>query len=316
MSAAVKEYRELCEKKTFRAVDRPKDGQIIPLMWIFVYKFDTEGYLTKHKARICARGDLQRNGLQDTYAATLFAKTFRAMMAIAAYFDLEAYQWDIQNAFVNAVIDEEVFVKFPEGFRQHDKVLLLQRALYGLRRSPRLWQKDLETTLTILGLTQPSEDMCLFSNEYIVLLVFVDDIITLCNTKHQQHLDTFMDKLRNKYPMKDVGKLNWFLGVRIIRDRPARKLWLCQDSYIEKIAHKYHLQDRKPASTPLPTLNDLLTKYEGKASGKDIYLYQQKVGSIQYATSITRPDASHAASKLAEHLMNPSPTHGRGRSRH
>jgi hypothetical protein len=58
MSAAVKEYRELCEKMTFRAVDRPKGGQIIPLMWTFVYKFDTEGYLTKYKARICARGDL------------------------------------------------------------------------------------------------------------------------------------------------------------------------------------------------------------------------------------------------------------------
>lgn len=109
--------------------------------------------------------------------------------------------------------------------------------------------------------------------------------------------------------MRNLGELNWFLGVRIIRDWAARKLWLCQDSYLEKIAHRYHLEDRKPALTPLSTFNDMLTKYDGKASAQDVHLYQQKVGSIQYATSITRPDAARAASKLAEHLLNPSPSH-------
>ena len=101
--------------------------------------------------------------------------------------------------------------------------------------------------------------------------------------------------------------------MRIIRDWAARKLWrklwLCQDSYLEKIAHRYHLGDRKPAPTPLSTFNDTLTKYDGKASAQDVHLYQQKVGSIQYATSITRPDAVRAARILAEHLLNPSPSH-------
>ena len=59
-------------------------------MWVFTYKFDTNGYLIKYKARICVRGDLQKFGLQDTYAATLAARTFRTLMAITAYFDLEA----------------------------------------------------------------------------------------------------------------------------------------------------------------------------------------------------------------------------------
>jgi transposase InsO family protein len=309
MTAAVKEYNELCEKKTFKEVDRPTDAQIIPLMWTFVYKFDTEGYLTKYKARICARGDLQRNGLQDTYAATLFAKTFRAMMAIAAYFGLEAYQWDIQNAFVNADMDEEVFVEFPDGFKQQNRAILLQKALYGLRRSPRLWQKDFVATLAALGLKQASEDSCVFSNEYIVLLVFVDDIIAFCQPEDGEYLVNFRENLSQKYPMRNLGLLNWFLGVRIIRDRPARKIWLCQDSYIEKIAHRYHLEERKPAITPLPTFDDMLAKYDGKASAQDIHLFQQKVGSIQYTTSITRPDAARAASKLAEHLLNPSSAH-------
>ena len=65
-----------------------KDNVIIPTMWIFNYKFDEEGYLTKYKARLVARGDFQKTN-QDTYAATLAARIFRALMAVVATFDLE-----------------------------------------------------------------------------------------------------------------------------------------------------------------------------------------------------------------------------------
>lgn len=82
-----------------------------------------------------------------------------------------------------------------------------------------------------------------------------------------------------------------------------------KDSETTKRTHRYNLEERKSARTPLPTFNDTLSKYEDKASAQDIHLYQQKVGSIQYATTITRPDAAKASSKLAEHLLNPSPAH-------
>ena len=174
----------------------------------------------------------------------MLAKTFRAMMSIAAYFGLEAEQWDIKNAFVNAEMDEEVFVECPDGYKQQNKVLLLQKALYGLRRSPRLWQQTFIKTLSELGLQQGTEDTCVFSNEYILLLVFVDDVIAFCRLEDQGYLTKFQGKLEQKYPMRNPGELNWFLGVRILRDKLTRKLWLCQDSYLEKIAHRYHLEER------------------------------------------------------------------------
>ena len=57
--------------------------------------------------------------------------------------------------------------------------------------------------------------------------------------------------------MKDIGDLNWFLGIRVVRDRTQRKLWLCQDSYISRVATTFHLEDVKPLSTPMTT-DDLL----------------------------------------------------------
>jgi len=101
-----------------------------------------------------------------------------------------------------------------------------------------------------------------------------------------------------------LNELSWFLGIRILRDRPHRKLWLCQDAYIKKIANTFHLTDRKPPATPL--VLDELVPSDKQASPQDIYLYQRKVGSLIYATTITRGDAARAANKLSEFLTNPS----------
>ena len=119
-------------------MQKTSDITVIPLKWVFTYKIDTDGYLVKFKARICVRGDLQPRNDRDTYAATLAARIFRALMAITAARNLEAFQLDAVNAFTNSELDETVYCAFPDGFQQDGKCLLLLRALYGLRRSPLL----------------------------------------------------------------------------------------------------------------------------------------------------------------------------------
>ena len=87
--AALKEWQTLRDQGTFD--ECPVAGIllfILPLMWVFTYKLDEDGYLLKYKARLVVRGDLQILQFKDTYAATLAARVFRALMAIAAYFNL------------------------------------------------------------------------------------------------------------------------------------------------------------------------------------------------------------------------------------
>lgn len=125
---------------------------ILPLLWVFKYKFDNDGYLSKSKARICVRGDVQLS-FKDTYAATLAFSVFRAIMAITAAYDLVLIQLHADNAFLNSDIDEEIYVRFPEGFEIPGMVLRLRKALYGLKRSPLLWHNTLSEALKTLGLT-------------------------------------------------------------------------------------------------------------------------------------------------------------------
>jgi hypothetical protein len=152
--AALKEYTELESRGTWQIVDESSTHiKPLPLKWVFTYKFDTDGYLERYKARICVRGDLQPLNDRDNYAATLAAKVFRTVMAIVAYFDLDAEQWDAINAFINGIQDEEIHTYFPDGFKISGKILRLLRALYGLRRSPLIWLNEFSRTLTELGLT-------------------------------------------------------------------------------------------------------------------------------------------------------------------
>jgi hypothetical protein len=301
------EYDTLLKLNTFRTVPFPEDAQVIPVMWTFVYKFDTDGFLVKFKARMCARGDIQKMTLADTYASTLASKTFRALMAITSVFRLVAKQWDVVNAFCQATLDEVVYVQCPPGYSHPGHCLLLLKPLYGLRRSPLMWYQDLSVSLKGMGLVCLMEDMCVFSNEYIVVIFFVDDIIPIYHPHNHHKYEEFKLAFQSKYRTRDMGDLQWFLGIRVVRDIENRKLWLCQDSFVEKITHRFHLEDRKPPSTPMSI--DILEKYDGQATPQEVNMYQQKVGSLLYVTTITRPDAAKAASKLSEFLLNPSPRH-------
>ena len=283
----------------------------IPTRWVFKYKFDDQGFLLKYRARLCARGDLQKI-TTDTYAATLAARIFRALMALVAAFDLETRQLDAINAFANSPIDEPTYCKMLEGFEAKSinaehKLLLLRRALYGLKQSPALWYKSLSTTLIQLGLEPISGADCLFTNQHMLVFFFIDDIILIYSKKDREHVNNFKAQLLQTYEMRRLSKLEWFLGIHITRDRTNQRLWLSQASYIDKLINKFNVSPKRRIKTPLPL--ESTTRNTLKASPNDIYLYQQKVGSINFAATVTRPDAAHAASMLSEHLTNPSERH-------
>ena len=193
-------------------------------MWVFTYKFDTNGLLDKYKARLCVRGDLQDPTQLDTYATTLAARIFRTLMAIMAAFDLEAHQYDAVNAFTNSSLDEVVHCACPEGYNIEGLCLLLLRALYGLRRSPLLWLKEFSRTLQELGLQEVPGEPCLFTNDWLIVFFYVDDIVTLCRKEHLPRLANFEKSLMARYKIRSLGELSWFLGIRVVRDRGAKKV--------------------------------------------------------------------------------------------
>jgi hypothetical protein len=131
--------------------------------------------------------------------------------------------------------------------------------------------------------------------------------VILYHISHQSEFNQFKQSLLQRYEFKDLGELNWFLGIRVIRNRQDQRLWLCQDSYIEKIASSFNLLESPQFKTPL-AIQELYAS-ETQATPQEVHVYQSRIGSTTYATSITRPDTARASNKLAEFLLNPSPEH-------
>jgi Reverse transcriptase (RNA-dependent DNA polymerase) len=310
--ATTTEFNTLMAKGTFQytiknlAQDQ-KDH--IQLMWVWSYKFDVNGFLNKCKARLCARGDLQSTE-QETYAATLAAQTFRAMMAIIAAFNLETRSFDVINAFVNGDLVAPLVARCPDGYSKENYNLTLTKALYGLKESAAIWYNHITNTLRTFGLNPVPGVNCLFTSEWMILMLYVDDIIIAYDEQYHAKAIEFERKLTAAYEIRALGEADHFLGIRIIRDRQERKLWLVQDAYISSLAAKFHVPISPPLSrhtTPLPQAT--LVQNPGKASEAQTLGYQQKIGSLNFPAVFTRPDIARSISKLSEFLQNPSELH-------
>ena len=122
-------------------------------------------------------------------------------MAITAAFGLDMKQFDALNAFVNSLLDEVVYVELPPGRTKPGFVLRLLRALYGLRRSPRLWQLELTNTLCKLGLKPVNEEPCLFTGHGIILLVYVDDLLLVYHSERTREAENLAVALQAHYEL-------------------------------------------------------------------------------------------------------------------
>ena len=136
---------------------------------------DKHGRLQKCKARLVVCGNQQKHHDLPTRTTTLAITSLRVLLAVAAKFDLETLQLDAVNAFVHADLDETLFMRMPPGYGENGKVLRLNKALYGLRRSSLLWQQKLTKEMERLGFKTIPQEPCVVQKDGIIGFFYVDD---------------------------------------------------------------------------------------------------------------------------------------------
>ncbi|KAH9754624.1 retrovirus-related pol polyprotein from transposon RE1 [Citrus sinensis] len=219
-------------------------------------------------------------------------------------------QIDINNAFLNGYLTEEVYMQQPEGFvdsSRPDYVCKLHKALYGLKQTPRAWFDRLKLVLTTQwGFTNSISDTSLFfkstQGHLLLVLVYVDDIII--TGSNPQLVQQTITNFQSVFALKDLGALNYFLGVQVLYNKSG--IHLSQSKYITDLLAKVHMQDSTPCSTSM--LSEVAFTKTDSEPFSNVTLYRSTIGALQYAT-LTRPEIAFSVNKLSQFLSSPTVNH-------
>jgi hypothetical protein len=195
---------------------------IIGTKWVFKNKHGEDGEVVRNKARLVAQGYSQVEGLDfgETFAPITHLGAIRILLAFTASKWFKLYQMYVRSAFLNCVIQEEVYVRQLLGFKifkYPDRVYKLSKALYGLKQASQAWYARLKTFLLEHGYVMGSVDKTLFTfnhgTDFLHVQVYVDDII-FGGSSHTL-VSIFQEMMESEFHMSMMGELTFFLGIQV-----------------------------------------------------------------------------------------------------
>ena len=270
----------------------------------------TGGNSHRAKARFVAKGFTQKYGIDfyETFCPTGHRQSFRQFCVIVAVYDLEVKNYDVSQAFLHGRLNEVVWLVFPlevaTGHRR-GKVALLHRSLYGLKQAGKCWNETFDEWLRKMGFVPTDADACVYilkddkSNIKLALYLHVDDAAIAGATTSD--IDAFAVLLNAEFPCRDQGELKYFLGMEIERDRPNKLIYVTQHQYSKRVLDKFAMTDCNPRNIPISP-GCILRKPSPEDHAAATHLpYRELTGSLQYLSTMTRPDLAYAVNKLSQY---------------
>ncbi|KAH9688593.1 retrovirus-related pol polyprotein from transposon RE1 [Citrus sinensis] len=307
------EYDALIRNKTWNLVSMDLTHKLVGCKWVFRTKYNSDGSVSKHKARLVAKGFHQTAGVDysETYSPVVKSSTVRVILSLAVMQGWNVRQIDINNAFLNRDLTEDVYMQQQEGFvSKGGYICKLNKALYGLKQAPRAWYDKLKGCLTYWNFTNSKADTSLFikhdTKGIILILIYVDDI--LVTGPDSVLLEAFITKLSKAFALKDLGLVSYFLGIEV--SYTDHGMHLSQTKYIKDLLTKTSMQNCKETETPFSTGYKLERIAKGSlgAEFENPTLYRSLVGGLQYLV-LTRPDIAYSVHKLSQCLIAPTLQH-------
>ncbi|KAJ9546435.1 LOW QUALITY PROTEIN: hypothetical protein OSB04_018978 [Centaurea solstitialis] len=281
-------------------VHRPSRKTIIGLKWIFRNKLDEHGIVIRNKARLVVQGYRQEEGIDydETFAPVARLEAIRLFLAYAAHMKFQVFQMDVNSAFLNGKLTEEVYVAQPPGFtdpKHPDHVYKLNKALYGLKQAPRAWYETLSTYLIKEGFTRGKIDSTLFVRltriMFFLAQIYVDD--SIFGSTKAKLCKKFEALMQAEYKMSMMGLNNL-------------KRVFSSPKYVREMLAKFELTTCSEMKTPIaPPL-----KLDKDSNGKsvDVTLYRGMIGSLLYLTA-SRPDIMYVTCLCARYQADPKESH-------
>ncbi|KAL5752990.1 hypothetical protein ACOSQ2_023497 [Xanthoceras sorbifolium] len=318
-SAIRDEMDSLMSNQTWELAELPPGKKALHNKWVFRIKEEHNGN-KRYKARMVVKGFQQKEGIDynEIFSPVVKLTTIRLVLKIVAAENLHLEQLDVKTAFLHGDLEEEIYMRQPEGFKEAGKenlVCRLKKSLYGLKQAPRQWYKKFDSFMSSSGFTRCQADHCCyikrFDNSFIILLLYVDDMLVAGSD--MQEIMNLKRELSKQFAMKNLGAAKQILGMRIKRDTKSGTLLLSQAEYIKKVLSRFNMQDAKPVSTPLGVHFRLSKEQSPKTEEERTHMakvpYASAIGSLMYAMVCTRPDIAQAVGAVSRYMNNPGKIH-------
>ncbi len=281
-------------------------GRLIPSFMFLKPKYSNSEFV-KLKARLVACGNLQKQEEQLAFrnsSPTASLNTLFLVVAVAAKNSLHISACDITAAYLNADLDESIFMKLnkeiSDCIRSHlivpseesEIIVKLKKSLYGLKQSGKNWYKLLKSTLKEFGLIASEFDPCLMmskSKDFLVGIYVDDLLIASADSKRTQKLYSFLTQKFKSITIQEGPNVQ-FLGLQITKD--SEDYYVSQEEYIKKISDEDSIETYPYRQT---------FKSDQGGQGKPIpeSSFKSVVMKLMYIATRTRPDILFATSVLA-----------------
>ncbi|CAI5983939.1 unnamed protein product [Closterium sp. NIES-64] len=290
-AAMEEEIRSLINMGTWELVEHPLGVNVMKNRWVLMTKYHIDDTVEREKARLVVKGFTQVNGADydETFAPVSSYVTLRIFLSIVAVLNLNLMQLDIKNAFLQSKLDRVLYMSQPDYFNDGTgRVCKLLKSLYGLKQSPLLWYLALNNVL---------------------VLVYVDNLLAASSSAAM-----LKEMLEAAFELREISPVQKYLGLEIVRDRSAGNLWLHQQGYADKLRRRF-IDEEQTGRTPKTPVSvgayAELTFDDEEAQERQEEEYRQKVCSLQFAATTTRPDIAFACIKLGSGLTVRSDQHWR-----
>ncbi|KAF8735734.1 GAG-pre-integrase domain, partial [Rhizoctonia solani] len=278
MPAFNKEINTFWDKGVWSFAQRPEDNSlVVDLRLVFTIKHDKQGKPHTYKVQIVAKGFTQQPGknYNFTNSPTPSLDIICTTMAAAVKQNLKIHQINVQSAFLNALLDEEIYMEMPPGYKHpnypRDKfVMRLHKAVYGLKQLPRMFNIAYSEQLCSIGYVPHPTEPCVFcckeySNNcegeynpqiksYTYLGIYVNDLM-VCATA--EVLETVKSEIMAIFPSQDLGQIQHFMGMKVDYNQSKRTLKISMPDYIRQLAIQFGLKKAAPKRDPISATHGL-----------------------------------------------------------
>jgi hypothetical protein len=236
--------------------------------------------------------------------------TVRMILSLSTQNQWKIFQMDVKSAFLNGVLEEEVYVEQPLGYLQQGnegKVYKLKKALYGLKQAPRAWYTRIDTYFINNGFRRSPYEHALYvkankDGDVIIVCLYVDDLIFTGN--NSRLLAEFKENMSTQFEMTDMGLMSYFLGIELKQTNEG--IFISQKKYAADILKKFKMESCKPMLTPM----EERLKLEKESGGNLVNStnFRKLVGSLRYLTA-TRPDIVYGVGLISRFMDSPRQSH-------